>query len=95
MSLWDIRHEVRLLIENFTLIGLSFGSSCVNQADNFSYLDPVDSSLTKGQGLRILLEDGSRVILRLSGTGTKGATIRVYLEGYLAGKADLKLDLNP
>ena len=48
--------------------------------------------MTTGQGLRILLEDGSRVIVRLSGTGTKGATIRVYLESYVPSSGNLNQD---
>ena len=53
-------------------------------ADDFSYTDPVDGSVSARQGLRILLEDGSRIICRLSGTGTEGATLRLYVERYLA-----------
>ena len=74
------------------LVGQSFAGRSVSAADNFSYTDPVDGSVTKGQGLRILLEDGSRVMVRLSGTGTKGATIRVYLESYLPSSGDLNQD---
>ncbi|CAH1380723.1 hypothetical protein MTP99_004682 [Tenebrio molitor] len=54
----------------------------VKQADNFSYVDPIDKSVTKNQGIRILFEDGSRVIYRLSGTGSTGATIRLYADSY-------------
>ena len=71
------------------LIGQSFAGRSVSGADNFSYTDPIDQSVTQGQGLRILLEDGSRVVVRLSGTGTKGATIRVYLESYMPSSGDL------
>jgi phosphoglucomutase len=53
-------------------------------ADDFSYLDPVDGSRSARQGIRILLDDGSRVVFRLSGTGTEGATLRVYLERFEA-----------
>ena len=74
------------------LVGKSFAGRTVSAADNFSYTDPVDGSVTKGQGLRILLEDGSRVMVRLSGTGTKGATIRVYLESYVPSSGDLNQD---
>jgi phosphoglucomutase len=48
--------------------------------------------VSSGQGLRLLLDDGSRVVLRLSGTGTQGATLRVYLESYVAPGGDLNLD---
>jgi phosphoglucomutase len=52
----------------------------------------VDGSLTSGQGLRLLLDDGSRVVLRLSGTGTQGATLRVYLESYVQPNGNLTQD---
>ena len=74
------------------LIGQPFAGRTISAADNFSYTDPVDQSVTKGQGLRILLDDGSRVVLRLSGTGTKGATIRIYLESYVPNTGDLNQD---
>ena len=60
--------------------GRSFGSLRVRAADDFSYRDPVDDSVSTGQGLRMLFEDGARIVFRLSGTGTLGATLRVYLE---------------
>ena len=74
------------------LVGQSFAGRSINGADNFSYTDPIDQSVTTGQGLRILLDDGSRVVVRLSGTGTKGATIRVYLESYMPSSGDLNQD---
>ena len=61
-------------------VGQRLGSHTVTYADNFSYTDPVDGSTTRNQGIRIGFEDGSRIIYRLSGTGTQGATLRVYLE---------------
>ena len=75
-----------------SLVGQSFAGQTISGADNFSYIDPVDQSVTQGQGLRILLDDGSRVVIRLSGTGTKGATIRVYLESYVPNTGDLNQD---
>lgn len=62
------------------LPGQSFAGLTVQSADQFAYTDPVDQSTTKGQGIRIMFDGGARVVLRLSGTGTKGATLRVYLE---------------
>jgi len=62
------------------LAGKQFGDQKIIVADNFSYHDPVDDSVTENQGLRLLFSDGSRIIFRLSGTGTEGATIRVYYE---------------
>jgi phosphoglucomutase len=64
------------------LKGKQFGNYEVEYADDFSYTDPVDGSVSKNQGIRIGFTDGSRIIFRLSGTGTKGATLRVYLESY-------------
>ena len=62
------------------------GAAClvVEKADEFSYRDPVDASVSERQGVRIRFTDGSRVVMRLSGTGTEGATLRVYLERYVA-----------
>ena len=54
----------------------------IASADDFAYHDPVDGSLSEHQGLRILFADGSRIVFRLSGTGTEGATLRVYLERF-------------
>ena len=65
-----------------SLIGKSLAGKTVSYADNFSYTDPVDNSVSNKQGLRIGFEDGSRIIFRLSGTGTQGATLRVYIESY-------------
>jgi phosphoglucomutase len=65
-----------------TLPGKSFGKLKVATADDFSYNDPVDKSVSSNQGIRILFEGGSRVVFRLSGTGTSGATLRVYIERY-------------
>ena len=65
-----------------SLPGKSFGPLTVAEADSFSYLDPVDGSTSANQGLRVLFEGGSRIVFRLSGTGTEGATLRVYLERY-------------
>jgi phosphoglucomutase len=75
-----------------SLVGQRFASRSIAAADDFSYTDPVDGSVTEGQGLRVLLEDGSRVVLRLSGTGTKGATLRVYLESYVPAGGNLGQD---
>ena len=71
------------------LPGKSFGPLTVSTADNFTYADPVDGSISRNQGIRILFEGGSRVVFRLSGTGTEGATLRVYLERYEPADGDL------
>jgi len=65
-----------------SLGGKTFGNYRVELADDFSYTDPVDGSISQHQGLRILLQGGARIIYRLSGTGTEGATLRVYIESY-------------
>lgn len=62
------------------LPGQTLGGRAVRAADDFSYADPVDHSVSERQGIRVLFTDGSRIIYRLSGTGTEGATIRVYIE---------------
>ena len=64
------------------LPGQTFQDLVVESADDFAYHDPVDGSVSKGQGIRIGFQRGSRVVMRLSGTGTEGATLRVYLERY-------------
>jgi phosphoglucomutase len=64
------------------LPGTRFGRFTVHFADDFSYTDPVDNSLSTHQGIRIGFSNGSRLVFRLSGTGTEGATLRVYLETY-------------
>ena len=70
-----------------TLPGTAFGALKVAAADDFAYNDPVDGSVSSKQGVRILFEGGSRVVFRLSGTGTSGATLRVYVERYEADPA--------
>jgi phosphoglucomutase len=67
-----------------SLAGRLFGQRTVSLADDFAYTDPVDGSVSKNQGVRLLFDDGARVIFRLSGTGTEGATLRLYLESYEA-----------
>lgn len=75
-----------------SLPGQVFGSYTVNTVDDFSYTDPVDGSISTGQGLRILFTCGSRIVIRLSGTGTEGATIRIYLEAFTEDPAQQQRD---
>ncbi|HWS03396.1 MAG TPA: alpha-D-glucose phosphate-specific phosphoglucomutase, partial [Gammaproteobacteria bacterium] len=75
-----------------TLSGRNFGAYSVEYADDFAYTDPIDASLSQNQGIRIGFTDGSRIVYRLSGTGTQGATLRVYLERYEADVAKQGLD---
>jgi phosphoglucomutase len=65
-----------------SLPGERFGDLAVEAADDFAYHDPVDGSVSEGQGVRIMFAGGARIVFRLSGTGTSGATLRVYLETY-------------
>ncbi|MBW3508352.1 alpha-D-glucose phosphate-specific phosphoglucomutase [Janthinobacterium sp. NKUCC06_STL] len=69
------------------LPGQVFDGYTVALADDFSYTDPVDGSVATQQGIRIIMTDGARIVLRLSGTGTEGATLRLYLERYEADPA--------
>ncbi|MDE2454210.1 MAG: alpha-D-glucose phosphate-specific phosphoglucomutase [Burkholderiales bacterium] len=74
------------------LPGTALAGSRVTLADDFAYTDPVDGSVSTGQGIRIGLADGSRIVYRLSGTGTEGATLRVYLERFEADPARQDVD---
>jgi phosphoglucomutase len=74
------------------LAGQVYGSYTVAYGDNFSYTDPVDGSISQNQGIRIGFTDGSRIVFRLSGTGTEGATLRLYLESYEPDPAKQGLD---
>lgn len=80
MSANDMMDHLRAQFDS--LPGQEFGTRTIGKCDDFSYTDPVDGSKSTGQGTRILLTDGSRIVIRLSGTGTEGATIRIYLEAY-------------
>ena len=75
---------IQTLLANLdTLKGKSFGDRTITTVDNFSYHDPVDDSVSNNQGIRILFDDAARIIFRLSGTGTEGATLRLYIERYV------------
>ena len=90
----DVANSLYTRLSNMlpTLKDQSFAGRTVKSADDFSYKDPVDGSITLNQGLRILLDDGSRVIVRLSGTGTQGATLRVYFESFVPSDGDITQD---
>jgi phosphoglucomutase len=81
-----------LLASFDSLKGQTLGRYTVADCDDFSYTDPVDGSVSKGQGIRIMFSDGSRIVFRLSGTGTEGATIRIYLEAFDANSDNHHLD---
>ena len=67
-------------------------SYTVKIADDFSYTDPIDGSISTEQGVRVLFNDDSRIVFRLSGTGTEGATVRIYLEAFEPNAANHHLD---
>lgn len=75
-----------------SLAGTQVEGMTIAGADDFAYTDPVDGSVSRNQGVRILFDDGSRIVMRLSGTGTEGATLRLYLERYAAGPDGLAQD---
>ncbi|XP_046830204.1 phosphoglucomutase [Vespa crabro] len=81
-----VMQEVETAIQKAGFVGTTLSSGnktyTVKLADNYSYTDPIDGSQANKQGLRILFEDGSRIIYRLSGTGSSGATIRLYIDSY-------------
>lgn len=74
------------------LPGTSNSGGAIQSADDFAYTDPTDQSVSRNQGVRILFADGSRVVFRLSGTGTEGATLRVYIERYVGPNGDLRME---
>ncbi len=73
------------------LSGQNFNGYTIDFADDFSYTDPIDGSVSNNQGIRLVFTDGSRIVFRLSGTGTDGATLRVYLEKYEADPAKFNI----
>jgi phosphoglucomutase len=75
-----------------TLPGTSNSGGTIAAADDFAYTDPTDQSISRNQGVRVLFTDGSRVVFRLSGTGTEGATLRVYIERYVGTDGDLAME---
>lgn len=86
----QLMENLRSLIP--TLKGKQFGEYEVEYSDDFSYTDSVDGSVSQKQGIRVGFTDGSRIVLRLSGTGTQGATLRVYLESYEPDSTKHNLD---
>ncbi len=74
------------------MTGQAFGPYTIKTCDDFSYTDPIDGSISTKQGLRVLFTDGSRIIFRLSGTGTSGATLRIYLEAFEPDNSKHDLD---
>ena len=77
-----------------SLPGTVFGQETVKVADSFTYQDPIDGSMSENQGLRVVFESGSRFVLRLSGTGTVGATLRLYIERYTSNPSLITMENN-
>jgi phosphoglucomutase len=82
----DIANELIGNLRNISnsLTGKVYSGYTIKLCDDFSYTDPIDKSITKNQGIRILFDDESRIVFRLSGTGTEGATLRLYIERYVS-----------
>ena len=86
----ELMERLRSMVVNMK--GKQYGNYEVEYSDDFSYTDPIDNSVSQKQGIRIGFTDGSRIVFRLSGTGTKGATLRVYLESYEPDASKHNLD---
>ncbi|KAI7881572.1 Phosphoglucomutase, first 3 domain-containing protein [Lichtheimia hyalospora FSU 10163] len=78
----DLVENLRGLTGTSQLLGQKFGQFKVSHMDDFTYDDPIDNSVARHQGMRVMFEDGSRFVVRLSGTGSQGATVRLYVEKY-------------
>merc|ERR1711935_412308 len=81
--------EMMMKMSEMTLAGTEIQGMKVKMNDVFTYIDPVDASESKNQGVRIIFEDGSRIVFRLSGTGVAGATVRMYLEKFEPASGNL------
>ena len=84
-------HSLRSRLNSFA--DTQIDGDTIAYADDFAYFDPTDGSLSSNQGIRIVFESGSRIVFRLSGTGTEGSTLRVYLERYEAPSGILDLEV--
>jgi len=88
----DAANGLMAHLRGLSLAGKTLGKYTVATNDDFAYTDPVDGSVSTSQGIRVIFTDGSRVVYRLSGTGTEGATLRVYIEQYEPDPARHNLD---
>ncbi|KAJ1980935.1 hypothetical protein H4R35_000930 [Dimargaris xerosporica] len=93
----QVMDHLQQCIANQFLVNTRVGSSSggamtIAQMNNFDYTDPVDHSVSKNQGVRIVFTDSSRIVFRLSGTGSQGATVRLYIEKYQADPAQCDQD---
>lgn len=78
----NMMREFATLINSKSLVGKAYGKYVVKETGDFQYLDPVDKSITTKQGLYVKFQNGARIIIRLSGTGSSGATVRLYVSDY-------------
>eukprot|EP01135_Chromosphaera_perkinsii_P009612 Nk52_evm62s1810 gene=Nk52_evmTU62s1810 len=88
-----VKHIQAMIANPGSVVGKSYGKLELSNLDNFCYTDPVDGSVSNNQGMRFIFSDGSRIVFRLSGTGSSGATIRIYIEQYEADSS--KHDMDP
>ena len=90
--------NLRSTFESSSFVGSSLKATTsdttfeVAEADDFAYTDPIDGSVSKNQGLYVRFKDGSRIVFRLSGTGSSGATVRLYVEKYSKEEAEYERD---
>ncbi|KAF8598943.1 Phosphoglucomutase, first 3 domain-containing protein [Ceratobasidium sp. AG-I] len=84
--------NLEALFDSSSFVGSKHGEFTVSRTTNFSYTDPIDGSVSKNQGYIVLFDDGSRVVFRLSGTGSQGATVRMYIERYSKDPSQFKKD---
>ncbi|KAJ2601586.1 hypothetical protein H4R99_000992 [Coemansia sp. RSA 1722] len=80
-------------VDQSGIVGKSFSGYTVAKVDDFEYTDPIDHSVSKRQGIRVIFEDSSRIIFRLSGTGSQGATVRIYIERFDPSQFDLDVQV--
>lgn len=88
----DLVENLRGLSGTSQLLGQKFGPFKVSKMDDFTYDDPIDNSVASHQGMRVMFEDGSRFVVRLSGTGSQGATVRLYVEKYSSDPSEYTED---
>ncbi|GAB5590056.1 hypothetical protein Unana1_04956 [Umbelopsis nana] len=88
----EMVNRLQQQIQSGELKGKTFGAFKIAFVDDFEYKDPIDKSVSSNQGIRIVFEDGSRVVIRLSGTGSQGATVRLYVEKYSNNAAEYDAD---
>ncbi len=84
--------ELESAFSSSSFVNSTLGPFTVAESGNFAYTDPIDHSVSKNQGLYVTFTDGSRFVIRLSGTGSQGATIRLYVEKYSKDEKEYEAD---